>query len=138
MRPYHAGWTVRGGKSERAARPQQLHHGPRPATHSALHPHRRPSQVSLTHCRHKVFVVSECYSQAHVELCGRNLVSNLLQVGFLAVCDALRDLTLAECPVCHLPGYRAAVISTLPKLTSLDGFLLAEGGMSNIYYVVRL
>ncbi|XP_046665152.1 leucine-rich repeat-containing protein 56 [Homalodisca vitripennis] len=57
-----------------------------------------------------------------------NQVSSLLQVSFLSLCEELRELTLADCPVCELPGYKASIITTLPRLTQLDGFLLAEGG----------
>ncbi|XP_054261353.1 leucine-rich repeat-containing protein 56 [Macrosteles quadrilineatus] len=57
-----------------------------------------------------------------------NPVASLQQVAFLSMCAALRELTLAECPVADLPGYKACVVTTLPALGLLDGNLLADGG----------
>ncbi|CAF5129167.1 unnamed protein product, partial [Rotaria sp. Silwood1] len=49
-----------------------------------------------------------------------NLVDDLRQVEFLALCPSLNSLTLEGNPINNHPDYRIEIIQRLPRLQTLD------------------
>ena len=53
-----------------------------------------------------------------------NLIMNSLDIRPLSLNASLQHLTMRHCPVASLRGYRASIITYLPRLLTLDGHCL--------------
>jgi len=50
----------------------------------------------------------------------KNIISELIEVKYLAQCTSLRVLWLSENPIAQHPLYRKFIIKCIPSLTKLD------------------